>query len=883
MTVRIDSGPVHALLTDGSIVRIRPAAVGDAAAVHRLHQALSAENRRLRFFVPGPRVPGHVAERLCRPPDPAHAALVALLAGEIVGIAGYERDNGAATAEISLAVAEHVHGRGVGTLLLEHLASLARRGGVAALTAEVLLDNHAMLRVFADAGLPLRRHLDMGVVEVELPLTMDDRYLSAVEERESRAGLASMHRLLRPSSLAVVGGTRRAVSVGNAVVRNILEGGYTGRVHLVHPGEADVAGIAAHPSAADLPEPPDLVVVAVPAEAVPDVARACGERGAGALAVLSAGLAASARRELLEICRAYEMRLLGPNCFGLANLDPDVRLHATFAARRPRPGHACVITQSGGVGITLMEHLSRLGIGVSTFASVGDRLDVSSNDLLAWAEADAGTRMAVVHVESFGNPRKFSRIARRISRKLPVLAMLSGRSAAGRRAARTHTGGAAVAELTGAALFRQAGVSPVRSVTEMVETAAVLAHQPLPAGPRVAVVTNTAGTGVLVADACEAEELEVPTLGTDLRRKLAGDLPPGGSCANPVDTTPQVRTEQLRCCVRALAESPEVDAIILVLVPTALADLAPTLCADTGGKPILAVAPEQPEAVTVLPGGDRGVPTFSAPEEAAAALGQAWARTRWLARPAGTVPVFPDAAVGRAREEVREFLRTRPVGGWLPLDAALRVAECYGIRTAPWRRARSAEEAVAALDVLGGRVAVKGDVAGLAHRRAAGALRLDLDRPEEVRAAYRACAERFPTVVVQAMAAREFDTRLGIIHQPVFGPLVLFGLGGSYADALDTRSARLTPLTDVDAAELVREVRAVAALGAEGGDRRMDVPAVQEVAARLSQLAGDLPEVAEMDLNPVSVGEHGALALDARVRVSQRPDEDPYLRALPPF
>ncbi|MFC7331100.1 GNAT family N-acetyltransferase [Marinactinospora rubrisoli] len=882
MTVHADTGQMHALLTDGGIVRLRPATPADTAEVRRMHRTMSAENRRMRFFVPGPRAGDEVAERLCRPPDSAHAALVAILADEIVGVAGYERAGEEPTAEISLAVADHVHGRGVGTLLLEHLASHARRSGIAAFSAQVLLGNHAMLRVFADAGLPLHRRPAAGVVDIDIPLTMDDRYLAAVGERESRAERESLNRVLRPSSVAVAGVTRRAVSVGNAVVRNILGAGYTGHLHLVHPRTADVAGVAAYPSAADLPEAPDLVVVAVPAAAVTGVARACGERGAGGLVVLSAGLTPALQRELLETCRTHGMRLVGPNCFGVANLDPGVRLQATFSAHRPRPGRACVIAQSGGVGITLMEHLSRLEVGVSTFASVGDRLDVSSNDLLAWAESDPGTRMAVVHVESFGNPRKFSRIARRVSREMPVLAMLTGRTTAGRRAAAAHTGGASVPELAGTALFRQAGLTPARSVTEMVEAAAMLAHQPLPAGPRVAVVTNTAGTGVLTADACGDAGLEVPELGIGLRRRLAELLPPGSGCANPVDTTPQVRTEQVRACVEAVAASPEVDAVVVVVVPTALADPAPMVAADTAGKPLLAVVPEQAEAVTVLPAGDRAVPSFGAPESAATALGHAWARTRWLARPSGTVPAFPGVDVEDARAVLHGFLAERP-GGWLPLDRALRLLDGYGIATAPWRAVRSAEEAIDAFDALGGRVAVKGDTAGLAHRRAAGALRLDLDRPEGVRAAYRAMAERFPTVVVQAMAPREFETRLGVIHQPDLGPLVVFGLGGSYADALDVRVARLTPLTDVDAAELVREVRAAAALGSPPGERRVDLPALQDAALRVSRLAGDLPEVAELDVNPVSVGARGAVALDARVRVSARPESDPYLRVLGSF
>ncbi|WP_236700316.1 bifunctional acetate--CoA ligase family protein/GNAT family N-acetyltransferase [Allosalinactinospora lopnorensis] len=825
---------------------------------------------------------------MCAKQDARHRALLAVLGGEIVGAAGYEATDRAGVADAALAVADHVHGRGVGTLLLEYLASLAREHGFTALQAEVLASNHGMLRVFADAGMRMQRRTEAGVVETTIPLDQDDHYLDALGERESRADRESMRLLLRAGSVVVVGGTRRAVSVGNAILRNIRGSGYGGRLYAVHPSAASVADVAALPSVAELPEAPDLAVIAVPPDSVLQVARACGERGVGALVVITAGLDPRAGRELLAVCREHGMRLVGPNCFGAANMEPEVRLHATFAARAPASGRAGIVVQSGGVGIALLDHLSRLGIGVSSFLSAGNKLDVSSNDMLAWWESDPETAMALVHVESFGNPRKFSRLARRLGRRMPVLTVLAGRSASGQRAAASHTAAAVTPALTTEALFRQAGVTATRGIGELVGTAALFALQPLPTGPRVAIITNAGGAGVLAADACADAGLEVCELRPETRSELERLLPADAACANPVDTTPSARTDQLRACLESLAAAPEVDAVIAIMVRTALADPAPTVLAAARGKPVIAVAPDQAEAVTVLStGGNGAVPSYGSPEGAAVALGHAWERTRWLARPTGTPPAFAGLARQQSARIVRDFLAQWPEGGWLPLHQAMELLECYSIPVAPWRLVRNAGEAARAARELGVPVALKADVAGVVHKKRAGALRLDLSGADRVREAYDTVTELFREdlrgVVVQAMAPRGFEVLLGVAQQPVFGPLVVCGLGGTYTEALRTRSARLAPLTDLDAAELVRSVRAIRELGEHGGEDAVDPAALADMALRLSWLTEDLPEVAELDMNPVVAGASGAVCVDVRVRLTARPHGDPYLRALRPF
>ncbi|WP_344593520.1 GNAT family N-acetyltransferase [Actinomadura vinacea] len=497
MTQSAPTAPVFALLTDGVQVQVRQLTPEDLAAVRTLHAGLSTESLYLRFFWLNRSMVDQVAAGVCREPGPDHLALGAWLKGELVGVAQYECTGVGDEAEIAFAVAERMHHRGVGTLLLEHLASWARARGVRAFRADVLAENSAMLRVFAAAGLPARRGYAAGVIEATLPLEGGDRYLDtdehyldAVAARECRAAVASMEPLLRPAVIAVIGAGRRPGSIGAAILHNIRTGGFGGAVYAVNPHAAgtELDGAPCLASPAELPEPPDLAVIAVPAAAVAPTAAACGRRGARAVVVINAGLTAEQGRDLLAACHTHGMRLVGPNCLGIA--DGASRLNATFAAGSPHIGAAGVAVQSGGVGIALLDHLSRLGIGVSSFASVGDKYDVSGNDMLMWWEADPDTRLGLVHVESFGNPRKFARTARRVAERMPLLTVVAGRSAAGTRAAASHTAAAATPAVTRRALFRQAGIIAADDLGDLVDTAALLALQPLPAGPRVAIVSN---------------------------------------------------------------------------------------------------------------------------------------------------------------------------------------------------------------------------------------------------------------------------------------------------------------------------------------------------------------------------------------------------------
>ncbi|WP_017570207.1 bifunctional acetate--CoA ligase family protein/GNAT family N-acetyltransferase [Nocardiopsis halotolerans] len=884
-----DEGTSHALLSDGAIVLIRPARAEDVVRVRKLYEGMSQENLRMRFFLPSTSSARAASERACADGDTHRAALLAVLDGEVVGVASYDATEHPHTGELGLAVAEGAHGRGVGTLLLEHLASVARERGIRAFHADVLAANHEMLRVCDEAGLRSRRRTDAGVVELTLPLDQDDHYVDVVGRREEQASRESLKRLLRPRSAVVIGVTSRAVSIGNAILRSIACHGFTGPVYAVHPQAPSVADVSlpVHRSVAELPEPPDLAVVAVPPDAVVPVARSCGERGVGALVVVTSNLGPDTSRELLSVCRNNGMRLVGPNSFGVVCTEPGVNLQATFAARPPSPGGAGLVVQSGGVGISLFDHLSRLGVGVSSSLAVGSRLDVSSNDMLSWWEADGSTTMAVVHVESFGNPRKFSRLARGVGRRMPVLAVRTGRSEAGRRAALAHGGPSLPSVPAADALFDQAGVTAVSGVGELVATAALMAHQPLPRGPRVAVLTNTAGIGGMAADACHDAGLEIVELSERTRRGLEESLPDGALCANPVDTTPAARSDQLRTCLEALSAAPEVDAVMAITVPTALADPAPAVSAAVRDVPVVAVTPEQPESVAVIGSEGRCVPSYNGPEPAAAALGAAWRRASWLARPPGRIPALSGVASYRAAEIVNESLEFPSQGGWLPLHRVMELLACYGIVLAPWRHARTEEEALRAAAEISGPVALKADVAGIVHRGRADALCLGLTGEERFRNAYRALAERFRgrarDFLVQGMVSPGFEVLIGSVQQPDFGPVIVCGPGGSYAEALNSRTSRLTPLTDVDAAEMVRSVPELRRLGERDGERGVEPAVLEEPLLRFSKLVDDLPEIAEAEMNPVVTGSSSAVCVDARVRVARYPHGDPYLRALRPL
>ncbi|PWG15331.1 GNAT family N-acetyltransferase [Streptomyces sp. V2] len=887
----LDRAPAHALLADGTTACVRPVLPGDHDQVEGLYEEMSPQNLRLRFFSPCRRSAALAADRACAPVRPGYRALLAEVRGQVLGIAEYDTGGDGDRAEISIAVAEGIHGRGVGTLLVEHLVSAARADGVTVFTADALSENREVLRLFADLGLRTTRRFEGPEVRCTIRLDEDDAYLTAVEDRARRADVASLRPLLRPEAVAVVGAGRTPGSVGRAVLHHLHTGGFTRRLFAVNPSVTSILGVPSYPSVSVLPRTPDLVVVAVPAPAVAATAEECGKAGVRALVVVSAGLDAGQARDLLAACRTYGMRLVGPNCLGIVDTDPALRLDATFAARHPLPGAAGIAVQSGGVGIALLDGMSRLGIGVSSFVSLGDKYDVSGNDLLQWWEDDGRTRLAVLHLESFGNPRVFSRTARRVTRRIPVLTVDAGRTDAGRRAAASHTAAAATPTMTRQALFTQAGITATRSVGELLETAALFHSQPLPEGTRVAVVTNAGGAGVLAADACTEAGLALPVLPD----AVLEDLPAGATAGNPVDATAAVTEAQLTACVDRILKYAGVDAVLVALVPTAVAaatgdDLVRALTSGPGRrpKPVLAVRLEQDVPVGLLPADGGGtVPSYAEPQAAARALAHAAGRAAWLARPAGAVPDLDGVDTRRARAVAGAWLTAHPEGGWLDPRTCAELLACYGVPQIPWAWAETEDAAVCAAERLrgtDGRVVLKAHWPGLVHKSAQGAVRLDLRGDTQVRTAFRDLQERFEGqltgVVVQALAGRGTELFAGVVQDGVFGPLVLFGLGGTATEVLADHAARLAPLTDHDVHDLMTTPRCAPLLFGTDGGGPLALEDLEQILLRLSRMACDLPQLAEADFNPVHATPDGATVLDARVRLLPHRVHDPYLRRL---
>jgi acyl-CoA synthetase (NDP forming)/GNAT superfamily N-acetyltransferase len=873
----------RALLTDGKVALVRRLTPADTEAVRVLHQLLPEHDTYLRFFtIRAPRLDAF-AEHLTSQ-DVRHATLGAFLDGALTGVATYEVVADPTEAEVALAVDHRQQTHGVGTLLLEHLASLAREHGVRRFVADVLAENTGMLRVFHDFGLPCEIVRSGPEVRVVMSLDPDDRYLDAVTDREVRADVVSLAALLRPRSVAVVGAGRKPGAVGHAILRRLIEAGFTGRITAVNPHAGEIAGIPCLPSVLDLPEVPDLVVVAVPAAAVPAVLADCAQRKVPAVVVITAGITGDEQlhEQVLAAVHGGGFRMVGPNCLGVVNTEPGIRLDASFSDRPARAGDIGVVTQSGGAGIALADQFAAAGLGVSTMVSTGDKYDVSGNDMLRWWEADDATRVAVLYLESFGNPRKFSRLARRLARRKPVVALRTGTSEVARRAAASHTAAGATPAVTRDALYRQAGVIAVDTLTDLTATVAVLDKQPVPSGLRVAVITNAGGGGVLAADACAAHRLHVLPPSSALRAALGSLLPATASLGNPIDTTAAVSATTFGRCVRAAIDDAEVDAVLAITVPTALGDPSAELAevvakARTAGRhtPVVAVNMTQRENLRLL---RDAVPSFTEPAVAVAALARAAYYGHWLRRPLGLVPRLAGIDIAAARVLVDAFLTEHADGGWLSAPEVTNLLHCFGIPALDIVSVADEDAAVTAFRTLPGPVALKAVARGLLHKSAGGGVALTITTESELRDRARSMRTRFGAdllgYLVQPMATAGREFLVGVVGDASFGPLVVFGLGGTDTDVIDRRVSCLVPVTDIDSHDLLRRLPAAKALDG------VDVDAVAATVMRVGRMAELLPEIAEMDLNPLIAYETGCVVADARVLLRPVTPADATLRAL---
>ena len=859
------------ILRDGSTLRLRPPVAEDADLLLEFFSGLSEHSLYQRFHG-FPAVGPTLVEPVLEPDWQERGSLLGSLDGRVVALANWVRLRDPRAAEVAFAVGDGYQRRGIGTRLLEQLAARAAEAGVEEFVAEVLHENAAMLGVFRDAGFAVTRAAEGGEVEVRFPIAATSGYREQVATRDHAAVRASLEPFFRPRSVAVVGASKRRGSIGGELFRNILSADFAGSVYPVNRSGDSVAGVHGYGAVGEIAEDVDLAVICVPGEKVLGAAEDALAAGVRALVVISAGFAETGaegtkrQQRLLALAREHGARLLGPNCLGIAS--SAVRLNATFAPRSFPPGKIGFSSQSGALGLALLERAESTGLGVTSFVSVGNKADVSSNDLLEWWEDDDDTEMVVLYLESFGNPRAFSRIARRLARRKPILALKGGSTRAGSRAAGSHTAALAGSDVAVDALFRQAGVIRARTLDELIDVAMLLSAQPVPRGPRVALVTNAGGLGILAADACESAGLELPSPSDATRAALAEVMPAEGSSANPIDLLGGATAESFAAALPLVLADPAFDAVIALFVPTVgtneeeVGAAISRAAATAVDKPVLCTFVSAKGAPASLRSAAK-VPAFAYPEAAARALGRAAERGEWLRRPAGKTPEF-DCDRAEAQAVVAQAVATG--GGWLDAEQARRLLEAYGVPLVPERVATTSEEAVQAARELGFPVVLKTATPG-AHKTEHGGIALDLGDEAAVLAA----AERIGTpVLVQPFVHGGAELLAGAVQDPVFGPLVAFGPGGVLAELIGEAQFRLAPLTDLDAEELVRSGKAGRLVAGFRGTPAADGAALVDLLLRLSLLVDDLPEVAELDLNPVLALPDRCFAVDARVRVTER-------------
>jgi acetyl coenzyme A synthetase (ADP forming)-like protein len=874
------------VLADGGTVHIRPIRSDDDDALLCLYSRLSEESLYLRFFSPVPPPTARQLEALTDVDYRRRFALVAELNDEMVAIARFDRRGDGQEAEVAFTVQDDQQGRGLGTILLEHLAGAAQELGVRRFVASTLANNTRMLRVFADAGYQVQRRPDGGVIELSFPITATSASIEAQRAREHLAEAHSVARLLAPSSLAVVGASRRASTIGYTLMHNLLRGDFAGPIYPVNPHALSVAGVRTYASVGAIPDHVDVALVATPADQVLDVARDCAAKGVAGLVIISAGFAelgpsgVASERELVHLARRHGMRIIGPNCMGVVNTNPEVRLLATFAPLAPAPGRIAFASQSGGLGIEVLARAEASGLGISTFVSMGNKADISGNDLIQYWEDDPETDVILLYLESFGNPQKFARLARRVGRRKPIVALKAGRTSAGERATASHTAALAVPDVAVDALFHQAGVIRVDTVDELFDVGTLLRYQPLPAGQRVAIITNGGGPGILAADACAAAGLNVPELASSTQAALRTFLSPDAAVGNPVDLVASASADQYERTLRILLDGDDVDAVIALFVPplvTRAEDVADAIGragAGAGDKPVIASFGGGTGALELLAGPPDAarVPSFGGPEAASAALGHAARLGEWRRRPPGERPALAHLDLETARQVVTTSLGQHRSSAWLDATDAQALLTAVGVPVVPSAHVVSSDAAVHAAAEFDGPVALKAASSTIVHKSDVGAVRLDLRTEDEVRAAFRdmrdALGQEMGGAVVQPMTAPGVETIVGITRDQSFGSLVLFGMGGFQAELLRDTALRILPLTDVDAHDLVRSLRTSPLLFGYRSAPPVAVEALEDVLLRVAQLAEGVPEIAELDANPVIVSGTGAVAVDVKVRVA---------------
>ena len=876
------------VLRDGSTVHLRPVAGEDRALVRQLLDNLSPDSLATRFFS-GAVDTQRMSELLVPEGEDRAFGLLALQGDPPHPAAhGFCVRTAPGRAEVAFTVADRFQGQGVASIMLAQMAEAARAVGIEVFEATVLPENSAMLDVFSGSGFPVHSRSGPGVLTLEFPTELTADALMRFQYREDRAATAAVESVLHPRAVAVIGASRRRGTIGGEIFHNLLEAGFNGPVYPVNPSATVVQAVPAFPSILMVPGPVDLAVIAVSAARVLQVAQECAEKEVKAMIVISAGFAEGGQpgrerqEDLMRLCDRSGIRLVGPNCMGAINTADDVRMNATFAPAMPLPGDIGFLSQSGALGLAIIDTTRSLGLGLSSFVSVGNKADISGNDLLSYWERDPRTRLIALYLESFGNPRKFAQIAARVSRHKPIVAVRSGRGKAGARAAASHTASlVATSDATVDALFRQTGVLRTETHSDMFDLLSLLATQPLPAGPRVGIITNAGGPAILCADACEANGIEVVELTQMTRSRLHAFLPAEAATGNPVDMIASATAEDYRGTIEVVAADPGVDALIVIFIPplvTRPEDVAAAI-RDAAGSlpreiPLLTVFMTTAGVPDQLRSGAVQIPSYPFPENPARALAAAYRLSQWRerprSRPGGGAPLGDELGVAA---QLARWLRAGE--RWLSADETQSLLSSYGVRTVKTLTARDPDEAATKAESLGPKVVLKAEGPTLLHKTELGAVRLGLDSPDAVRRAalemgaqLESSGHRVDRFVLQPQLGQGVELLVGTVRDPQFGTVVACGAGGTAVELLHDTSIRLAPLDHAEAQEMLEELTTYPLLVGFRGAERVDVAAAADVIARLAALADAHPALAEIECNPVTVTPEGAFVVDARARIA---------------
>lgn len=872
------------VLLDGSPAHLRPILATDADGLIAFYARVSEQSKYYRFFAPYPTLSERDVKRFTQVDHQSRVAFVVTIGPDIVAVGRYDSIDDVG-AEVAFLVEDAHQGRGIGQLLLEHLAQAGRERGVGKFVAEVLPENVRMIQVFREMGYHVEGGYEDGVMHLVFPIEPTDTAVGVMRTREHRADHRSIERFFTARSVAVIGASRRQDTVGRTLVRNLVLGGFAGRVYAVNRAAESVAGLPAYATVQEIPDPVDLAIVAVPAETVQEVVLDCAAKGVHGLVVISSGFAETGedgrkrQRQLVGLARSYGLRLVGPNCLGVINTATEVSLNASLSPIMPPRGRVGFFCQSGALGVAILEKVDRRGLGLSTFVSAGNRADVSGNDLLQyWADDDA-TEAVLLYLESIGNPRKFSRVARQVARIKPVVAVKSGRTTqgvpVGHAVRRTIAPAAAVD-----AMFKQAGVIQVDTLDEMFDVAQLVAHQPLPRGPRVAVVGNSDALGMLAADAASAVGLEVRL---------------------PIALGADATAEDFERAIDTAIDNPEVDSVIAVFIPpidTTGEQVANVLAAvgEQSDKPLMSSflategVPELLRVPDVEGAAGRGsVPSYPAPEAAVRALARVVGYARWLNRDQGTVTAFADVDLVAARRLVADaVIDDGPTE--LSVQQLTELLAAYGIELWPWVEVTTVGQAVAAGEELGWDVVLKATAPQLRQRPDLAGVWRSIESAEQMRHAWQSLTSTVGSpadagYVVQRMAGQGVPVTVHSMEDRLFGPIVSFGVAGTASELLDDWAYRIPPLTDVDAAEMIREIKAAPLLVGYGGGGEVDMDSVQDLVARVAQLKNDLPEVEVLDIGLALAGSFGVRVLGAAGRVARLSEgrAESFVRRLTPI